>query len=178
MTGSGARWSVSCWISSRVGACALRFPAEERVCRVLAEVPVQPHVSEQPVLRVGVPFEGQAEFVPDPAVRTIAADHVVGRDRVSLARMAVDGRANGIAGGGQAGELGSRLDHAAQLDDPGAQQPFSFVLREVEQEAEPRAVAREVEVGQAPATGVEAEMAHDLAAFGAALRQAHHVEDL
>ncbi len=146
--------------------------------RVLAQVPVQQRVSEQPVLRVGVPAEGQAEFVPDPAVRAVAADHVASRDRAGLARRAADGRGNGIAADGQAGEFGSRLDHAAQLTDPGTQQPFGLVLREVEQEAEPRAAAREVEADQAPATGVEPEMAHGVAAFGQALRQAHHIEDL
>ena len=111
-------------------------------------------------------------------MRAVAADHVASGDRLGLARAAADGRGDGIAAGGQAGELGSLLDHAAQFGDPGAQQPLGLVLRQVEQEPEPRAAARELQADQAPAPGVEAEVAHHLAALGEALGQAHHVEDL
>ena len=156
---------------------------EERVHRVLAQVPVRQvaaelHVGEEPVLRVGLAAEGQAELAPDPAVRAVAADDVPGRDRPGPARRAGGGRGNGVVTGGEAGELGARLDHSAQLGDPGAEEPFGLVLREVEQEAEPGAAAGELQAGQAAVLGVEAELADQLAALGEAVGQAHHVQDL
>ena len=201
MTGRGARWSVRCWISSRVGACTAPAPREgqgqappvpahreedhrqpvgpeERVHGVLTQVPVQQDVGEQPVLRVGVPVEGQAQLAPDPAVRAVAADHVPGGDRLGLARRTADGRGDDVAAGGQAGELGPVLHHAAQFGDPRAEQPLGLVLREVQQEAEPRPAAREVQADQAPALGVEPHVPHHLAVLDEPLGQAHHVEDL
>ena len=78
---------------------------EERVYRVLAEIPVQQDVGQQPVLRVGVPVEGQPELAPHPAVRAVTADHVASGDRLDLALRPAHARGDGIAAGGQAGEL-------------------------------------------------------------------------
>ena len=71
-----------------------------------------------------------------------------------------------------------RFHDTAQLGDPGAEQPFGFVLREVKQESERRAAASEIQADQAPALGVEAEMTHYLAVLDKVPRQAHHGEDL
>ena len=80
--------------------------------------------------------------------------------------------------GAQAGELGSVLHHAAQFGDPRAEQPLGLVLRKVQQEAEPRTAARELQAGQAPALGVEPHVPDHLAVRDEPISQAHHVEGL
>jgi len=132
------------------------------------------HVRARPRGHVAV----RPELSPDPAVRAVAADDIAGGYRLRLARRAPDGRGNGTGPRGQAGELGSLLDGAAQLGDPGAQQPFGLVLGEVEQVAEPGAAAGELQAGQAAGPGVEAKLADHLAALDEAFGQAHRVEDL
>ncbi len=76
---------------------------EERVDLVVGTVPVQVDVGEQPVLRVRMPLEVQAELAADTAVRAIGADHVISGDSPH--------GAPGLAyrGGGATGVLGADL---------------------------------------------------------------------
>src|SRR5215472_16884741 len=121
--------------------------------------------------------ERQAEFAPNPAMRSVAADHVACGDRLGPTPWPSDGRGDSVDARGQAGEFRSDLYYASQLSDPRAKQPLGLVLSEVQHEAEPRAAARERQAGQASAVGVEAHVPDDLAVRKELLVQAHHGED-
>jgi len=146
------------------------------VRRVLGQVRVDQDICEQPVLRIGVPVEAKAELMPDPAVGAVAADYVTSGDRLGVTAGGPDGSCNGVAARSQPDELSALLDHAAQLGEPGAQQPLGLVLWQIEQEPEPGTTKRKLQAGQALGLRVEAEVPHHLAALGEAISQAHHVE--
>ena len=117
----GARWSARCW-----NPRARRLPVRGRprtagpaATGALASgrgrpQPVRPErraprppaavrsrrraVGDQPVLRVEVSVEGQAELAPDPAVRAVAADDVAGVI-VRVGPPDGDGRGDGVRSG-------------------------------------------------------------------------------
>ena len=149
---------------------------EERVHLVVGTVPVQVDVGEQPVLRVGVPLEVQAELAADAAVCAVGADNEISCDGPHGASRLDDrgGDAAGILA--EAVELGSLLDAAAELADPLTQDGLGQVLRDVEHEAESRPIAGQFKADQGLAVGVHVEAAHYLALLDEPLGQAHHVE--
>ena len=130
--GQGARCPTCSWISSKVGGRPPRSPApavwshrqadegpavrpEEQVRGVVAADPVEGDVGQQEVPRVRLPGEGQAQFVPHPAVRTVAADHVTGADLRLLACGAAEGSGDAVTALAEACQLATLLDRAAEL---------------------------------------------------------------
>ena len=129
LTRCGARWSTRRWISSKVGASWSALAgvgedqspdvvaegkanhrrtvgAEEGVELVLSAGPVHTHVSQQPVLGVGVAVEAERQLVAHPAVGAVAADQVSADDCVPLTTGVFDCR----------GHPFSVLVHGEQLD--------------------------------------------------------------
>jgi len=151
---------------------------EERVHLVLRPVPVQVDVGEQPVLRVWVPAEFQAQLAADPAVRPVGPDQVVSRDGPRRAFRPADRGGDAARIDGQAAELGPLLDAAAEFAHPLAENRLGHVLRHIQHEAEGRAVAGQLQPDQGLPVGVHVETAHHLAAGDEPVREAHHVEDL
>ena len=113
-----------------------------------------------------------------PAVRPVAADHVGGADLGLVARDVAERRLDDLAVLGEANQLDALLDRAAELGYAGPKEPFGLVLRKVEDEAVPGAVAGHVEVEQASPAGVHAEPTHLVAMRDEGLRQPHGVQEL
>ena len=104
---------------------------------VVAADPVQGDVGQQPVLRVGLPFERQAEFVADPAVRAVAPDDVAGAELDVPACGVAECGVHGIAVLGEAHQLDALLDDTTQIAYACSQQSLGLVLRKMEDKAIP-----------------------------------------
>jgi hypothetical protein len=150
---------------------------EKQVRGVLTADPVEGDVGQQEVPRVRLPDEGQAEFVPHPAVRAVAADHVTGADLRLLAFGVADGGVDVVTALAEACQLASLLDRAAELVHARAQEVLGLGLGQIQDEPVPRAVTRHVQVEQAPVTGVHPVAAPAVAVLDEGLREPHSVQE-
>ena len=138
--------------------------------------PVQVHVGEQPVPRVGLPGERRVEQVSDPAVRAVAADDEARADAVLASRQVAHPGADVLRTGGEIKQLDAGLDAAAQLGDPGPEQRLGAVLGQMQNEPECRSGVGHVDAEQAPATRVQPDAAHAVTLVQKTVGDAHHVQ--
>ena len=138
--------------------------------------PVEGDVGQQEVPRVRLPGEGQAEFVPHPAVRAVRSGHVAGADLRLPACGVAEGSVNPVTALAKACQLALLLDRAAELVHAGAQQALGLGLGQIQDESVARTVARHVQVEQAPVAGVHAEAAAAVAVLDEGLRETHGVQ--
>ena len=108
--------------------------------------PVEGDVGQQEVPRIRLPSEGQAEFVPHPAVRTVAADDVTSADLGLPACGVAEGSLDAVTALAEACQFALLLDRAAELVHAGAQQALGFGLGQIQDESVARTVARHVQV--------------------------------
>jgi hypothetical protein len=152
--------------------------AEEGVNRVVSAGTVQRDVGQPPLLRVRLPLERKPGLMAHAAVRTVAADHVA-RAHLDLPPGGVaEQGVHGVAALGQAHQLGTLLDDAAEFPHASPQQSFGLALREMQGEAVPRAVAGKVQVQEVSLAGVPAQPPYAVALFDERVRQPHCVEKL